>query len=153
MSAPSIEHLSADMRKFVRRIDRDFELEDHHRRLLVLAAEAHDRAQQARERLAKDGLTITTRHGEVRSHPCCAIERDSAIRFTRILRELGLAEHTGEATRPPRLSGRYVGRVAMPVRPRIARRLTTDIPPHIVRPCSRGTSPRPPTSPACRRST
>ena len=61
MSGPSVEHLSPDMRKFVRKIDRDFELEDHPRRLLVLAAEAHDRGQQARERLATDGLTITTR--------------------------------------------------------------------------------------------
>jgi phage terminase small subunit len=64
---------------------------------------------QARQQLTREGLTITTRHGEVRSHPCASIERDSAIRFARLLRELGLADEA-ENPRPPRLSGRYAGR-------------------------------------------
>ena len=64
---------------------------------------------QAREQLATDGLTITTRHGEVRAHPCAAIERDSAIRFARLMRELGLSDE-GETPRPPSLRGRYAGR-------------------------------------------
>jgi hypothetical protein len=51
-------------------------------------------------------LTITTRHGEVRAHPCASIERDSAVRFARLLRELGLADEAG-APRPPRPAGRY----------------------------------------------
>lgn len=106
MKASDITHLSEDMRRFFRSIERRYQLEDQHRRLLVAACEAHDRMTQARLRLAHDGLTITTRHGEVRAHPCAAIERDSAVRFARLLRELGLADEAG-APRPPRPAGRY----------------------------------------------
>jgi phage terminase small subunit len=78
-------------------------LEEHHLRLLTLAGEAWDRCTQAREQLRRDGLTVTTRHGEVRTHPCVAIERDSRVAFARLLRELDLDVEAPEARRPPAL--------------------------------------------------
>jgi P27 family predicted phage terminase small subunit len=109
VKAAGTEHLSPAMRRFYNVIARKYALQEQHRRLLITACEAHDRMTQAREQLAREGLTITTRHGEVRQHPCAAIERDSATRFARLLRELGLADEP-ENPRPPRLAGRYSGR-------------------------------------------
>ena len=56
-------------------------LEEHHSRLLTMAAEAWDRACEAREILAKDGIVIGGREAAVRPHPCIAIERDARIAF------------------------------------------------------------------------
>lgn len=81
----------------------DFELEPHHVRMLTLAAESWDRCQQAREEIAKHGLTFTDRLGTPRSRPECAIERDSRIAFARLIRELNLDIEAPEGSRPPRL--------------------------------------------------
>ena len=78
------------MRQFYRRINRRYALQEQHRRVLIAACEAHDRSHQARELLERDGITINTRHGEVKVHPAVAIERDSRIAFMRAIRELGL---------------------------------------------------------------
>jgi P27 family predicted phage terminase small subunit len=106
----AIGHLSADMRRFFRAVEQDYQLEGHHQRLLLAACEAHDRMTQARARLATEGLTWQTRFGELRAHPCVAVERDSALRFARLVRELGLSDGQDEGRRPPALSGRYTGR-------------------------------------------
>lgn len=92
MKKSGISHLSPDMRRFYGAITRKYSLLDQHQRLLIAACEAHDRMTAARDRLATDGLVITTRHGETRSHPCNAIERDSRVAFVRCMRELGLSE-------------------------------------------------------------
>jgi P27 family predicted phage terminase small subunit len=105
----SIAHLTRPMQRFYRRLTRSYQLLDHHRSILVAALEAHDRMEQAQAALLRDGLTLKTRHGEIRAHPCAAIERDSRLAFWRGLRELGLADEA-ESPRPPRLSGRYAGR-------------------------------------------
>jgi hypothetical protein len=52
---------------------------------------------------------VENRHDEIRPHPAVSIERDSAIRFARLLRELGLGDEPADS-RPPALRGRYVGR-------------------------------------------
>ena len=81
-----------------------FELEEHHLRLLQLAAEAWDRAEQARMLLAEHGITFTDRFGCPRARPEIAIERDSRIAFARLLRELDLdIEGPSGAARPPAL--------------------------------------------------
>jgi P27 family predicted phage terminase small subunit len=65
-------------------------LEEHHIRLLQLLCEAWDRAQEAREQLAEDGLTVPGREGGIRPHPCIAVERDSRLAVARLVRELDL---------------------------------------------------------------
>lgn len=82
----------------------DYELQGHHVRLLTLAAEAFDRCDQAREIIAKDGLTIPTGDGGLKAHPAVAIERDARLAFARLIRELDLdMEPPAEARRPPGL--------------------------------------------------
>jgi P27 family predicted phage terminase small subunit len=65
-------------------------LQEHHLRLLQLACEAWDRAQQAREQIDRDGLTIRTADGGIKAHPAVGIERDSRLAVARLVRELDL---------------------------------------------------------------
>jgi phage terminase small subunit len=87
-------------------LQREFELEDHHVRLLILAGEAWDRCCQARERIEAEGLTIKDRFDQMKPHPAVAIERDSRIAFARMLREVGLDVENTEPPRAPRIGGR-----------------------------------------------
>jgi P27 family predicted phage terminase small subunit len=83
------EHLSAEMQFWWRQTVADYDLEAHHLKLLEAACDAWDRMAQARATLLDEGLTVTTAHG-MKKHPAADIERDSAIRFSRLLRELDL---------------------------------------------------------------
>jgi len=101
-SAPA--HLSAASRAWFAEIAAAFALEAHHRRLLVLAAECWDRGEHARKVLATSGLVYVDKRGTPRPRPENAIVRDSAIVFSRLLRELRLDEGPpDDAGRPPRL--------------------------------------------------
>jgi hypothetical protein len=71
-------------------IAREYALEEHHLRLLIAAAEARDRAQEARALLDVEGLVYHDRFGAPRAHPAAAIERDNRMVFARPVRELGL---------------------------------------------------------------
>ena len=46
-----------------------WDLQEHHVRLLTLAAEAWDRGQEARQQILRDGLTTGTKAGGLRAHP------------------------------------------------------------------------------------
>jgi len=82
----------------------EFDLEQHHVRLLTLAAETFDCCQQAREIIDKDGPICTTADSGLKAHPAIAVKRDSRLAFARLLRELDLdAELPAERTRPPGL--------------------------------------------------
>ena len=96
-------HLQYKTRKWIYRVMRDYELEERHIRLLVLAGEAWDRGQEAREKIATEGLTIRDRFAQLRPHPAVAIERDSRIAFARLVREVGLDTEDAEPSRPPRI--------------------------------------------------
>ena len=85
--------------KYLRKPTRDwwehvaasYEMEGHHLRLLTLAAEAWDRAQQAREDLKKaKSLTYEDRFGCPKKRPEVAIQTESMVVFSRLIRELGL---------------------------------------------------------------
>jgi phage terminase small subunit len=83
-----------------------YQLEDHHVRLLTLAAESWDRAQEARDAIRKHGLTYEDpKLRRPVARPEVAIERDSQIRFARLLRELDLDVEAPapERSRPPAL--------------------------------------------------
>jgi P27 family predicted phage terminase small subunit len=97
-------HLAAATQKWWTQVMADFELEPHHVRLLALACEAFDRAGQARDIIARDGICVTTGDGGVKAHPAVGIERDARLAFARLLRELDLdAEPPGGSPRPPAL--------------------------------------------------
>ena len=100
---PAPTHLSEDAQSWWATVVADFDLEQHHLRLLQSACEAWDRMQQARKSLDDHGGLIWTKvNGDIATHPAVAIERDSQIRFARLVRELDL--DTGapaEAKRAP----------------------------------------------------
>jgi len=98
-------HLKPATRKWWAGVVGEYELEDHHLRLLCLACEAWDRGQQAREALAQHGLTFEDRHGAPRARPEVGIERDSRISFARLLRELGLDVLAPSESRPLAIRG------------------------------------------------
>lgn len=96
-------HLREGTRRWWRTVTSTWALEEHHVRLLTAAAEAWDRLQEARERIAVDGAYIEDRFGQVRPHPALAIERDSRIAFARLVRELDLDAEPPSPSRPPGL--------------------------------------------------
>ena len=97
-------HLSPAAKRWFRAVSELYELEEHHFLLLTLAAEAWDRCCAARRALDAEGTTFVDRHGQPRPRPEVAIERDSGIRFARMLRELDLDVNPPvEPKRPPSL--------------------------------------------------
>jgi terminase small subunit-like protein len=79
----------------------EFELDSHRLHLLEAAAGAWDRMVEARQILARTGLTFEGKDGP-RTRPEVAIERDSRLAFARLVRELNLDP-------PPDKPGRYGG--------------------------------------------
>jgi len=100
------EHLTKASRTWWSGIAAEYELEDHHLRLLTLAAEAWDRGQQARETVAECGAYYMNKAGEPRSHPGVSVERDSRIAYARLVRELDLDGYPEPDTRLPRIASR-----------------------------------------------
>jgi len=95
-------HLTPRTRRWWVSVVEEYELEDHHVKLLSLAAEAWDRGQQARAILDAEGISYVDRFGAPRARPEVAVERDSRIAFARLLRELDLDVETRPDPRPPR---------------------------------------------------
>jgi len=89
-SPPSPSHLSPSAAEWWRTTVEAYVLHEHHLRLLQLACEAWDRAQEARAQLEDEGLTVTGTEGGIRPHPCVAIERDARLAVARLVRELDL---------------------------------------------------------------
>lgn len=95
-------HLRKPTARWWQSVVADYAMESHHLRLLQLAAEAWDRAEQAKEAIAEHGLTFTDRFGQPHARPEVAIERDSRLAFARLIRELDLdAEPPAGSARPP----------------------------------------------------
>jgi phage terminase small subunit len=81
----------------------EYELEQHHLKLLQLAAEAWDTGQEARKSLVSAGsMVFLDRFGQLKAHPAVAIERDAGSSFARLLRELALHDAPEPESRPPR---------------------------------------------------
>ena len=90
---------------------REFDLEDHHVRLLTLAATAWDRAEAARETILAEGAVFLDRFDQPKARPEVSIERDATITFARLLRELDLDVDPPSAPgRPPALRSNNRGR-------------------------------------------
>jgi phage terminase small subunit len=102
-----VRHLSKRSRALYRRIQSDYELGDHHRRLLQLLCEALDRADAAQAAINEHGLTCEDRFGQTKPRPEVAIKRDAEVSAARLLREIDLDASTISDVRPPRIAGRY----------------------------------------------
>lgn len=90
MASRAPAHLRPDTAAWWRSVCGAFDLEPHHKRLLLLAAEAFDRSVQVRETLAREGCFYTDRFGCPHAHPAAALERDSRLAFARLVRQLDL---------------------------------------------------------------
>ena len=91
----------------------EWDLEEHHIRLLTLACEAWDRCEQARQVIDEKGLTTATREGGEKLHPAVRVESDSRLAFARLVRELDLdLDQAAESKRPPMLRSVRGGRGA-----------------------------------------
>ncbi len=100
------KHLKPATQEWFASVMRDYELQEHHIRLLTLAGEAWDRGQAAREAVEEHGLTFLDRFKAPHARPEIAIERDARIGFARLLRELCLDIDPPAENRPPALGGR-----------------------------------------------
>jgi P27 family predicted phage terminase small subunit len=85
------KHLSAEARKMGREIAAEYGIEDAAGlRILVSGLEAWDRATQARQAIDREGMTLTDRWGQVKTHPLCTVERDARAQFLASLKQLNL---------------------------------------------------------------
>jgi P27 family predicted phage terminase small subunit len=71
---------------------------------LTQALRAYDRANQARETLANEGLMVKDRLGNTRPHPAATIEVNSTRNFLSCMKALGLDMESTRPTpgRPPK---------------------------------------------------
>ena len=91
-------------RRTSRKYSAEEKIRTHHIRLLTLACEAFDSAQDAREVLQREGKIFIDRFDQPKPRPEVAIQRDSAIGFARMLRELDLdIVAPTDRSRPPSL--------------------------------------------------
>jgi phage terminase small subunit len=101
MSPKDLSHLRPKTRAWVRQICKEFVLESHHERVLMIAASSWDRLLEAREKVALEGLTYEDSKGVRRPNPAIKIEADSQVRFMRAIRELDLDIDEPAASRMP----------------------------------------------------
>lgn len=100
------EHLSAPSKVWFKRVVRDYEMEGHHLHMLRLAAEALDRGEAARRVVEAEGMSFKDRNGLPKMRPEALIQRDAAILFARLCRELQLDAELPVEPRIPRKGGR-----------------------------------------------
>jgi len=94
------KHLSPEMAAWWATVVDEYELGDHHFRILETACESWDTMRSALEIIRQEGLMYTNRFGEPRQHPAVAMARDARTSFLRSVRELAL-DHAEETPRPP----------------------------------------------------
>ena len=84
------QYLKPKTRKWWSLVCSEYDLENHHIRLLTLACTAWDRAQDARETIAEEGQTYVDRFGSPKARPEMKIAGEAGRDFAKFLRELGL---------------------------------------------------------------
>lgn len=91
MSKKAPTHLSTAAKKLWNDIFTEYAIDDAAGRAILRAAlEAFDRSQDARKAINKDGMTVTGRDGQKRSHPLQTVERDNRAAFLAGLKALNL---------------------------------------------------------------
>jgi P27 family predicted phage terminase small subunit len=101
---PAPDHLSKSTQQWWKAVLDAYDLQDHHVRILQLACEAFDRAQEARQTLEFEGLVMPSRQGS-KVNPLVRVANDCTVIFVRCVRELGLDVEPPDS-RPPALTRR-----------------------------------------------
>jgi P27 family predicted phage terminase small subunit len=84
-------HLSKEAKKIWKALIVEYGIDDMAgQRILRVTLEAFDRAQAARVEIDRDGLTVTDKFGQTKSHPLLPIERDSRAAFLSGMKALNL---------------------------------------------------------------
>lgn len=94
-------HLRPATQAWFRNVCAEWELSEHHVRLLTIAAEAWDQAQAAREVISQEGSTYNDRFGAPHARPEVKVQHDAKNTYMRALRELDL-----DLQEPPPPAGR-----------------------------------------------
>jgi phage terminase small subunit len=95
-------HLGEEGANFYRDTTERYYIEGPDERLVVLAGEQLDRAKQAKDILAVEGILITGARGGKIAHPMVKVEAQATRQFMQLLRELNLST-AAAAARPPAL--------------------------------------------------
>ena len=103
---PVTKGLPRDIARWYESVDATYALEDHHRRLLLMACESLARYRKAQATVDAEGQVVPDRFGQPKCHPAVINARDEWIGFCRCLRELGLDDSAPPEVRIPRLHGR-----------------------------------------------
>ncbi|MBN8242936.1 hypothetical protein JF546_07940 [Nitratireductor aquimarinus] len=96
------QHLRAATKRFFRALMEDYELADFQARTLILACEAFDQANAAREALENGKLTYDDRFGQPKERPEVGILHKASMRYAQLMRELALEGVAPEGPRLPR---------------------------------------------------
>jgi P27 family predicted phage terminase small subunit len=97
-------HLTKKTKEWFNKMLAEYELEEHHLKILVAAAESLDRIDEARETVEKEGAYFQDRFDQPKAHPALSVEKDNKVLFARLIRELNLDIEEPDV-RPPRLYG------------------------------------------------
>lgn len=97
------KHLSAEAKKIWQKLSDEYDISDAAGfNILRTSLEAFDRAQAAREKIDKEGLTVKDKFKQLKPHPLLPIERDSRAAFLAGLKALNLdVEPLKGIGRPP----------------------------------------------------
>ena len=87
---PPPNHLSKKMKAFWISVFERKDLEPHEAMIFLKACEAHDRAEQARRILKREGLTYQDRFQQPRARPEVSIEYRSRASFAKLLGQINL---------------------------------------------------------------
>ena len=100
------KHLAAESRRTWRRVLETYDLGPDQVMTLQAMLENWDRAQQAREILAKNGGPLLVEDGRTKRHPAIDVEKQAYSLFQRLQRTLGIdLEPPGPVGRPPGAGG------------------------------------------------
>ena len=95
-------HLNEATRRWINAILRDFDFEERHLRILVLAGECWDRCEAIRQELDGRPLAVIDRYGTPKVNPLLAEERQQKKLFAQLVRELGMDLETETPRIPAR---------------------------------------------------
>ena len=88
-SAP--KHLSAEAKRWWKRLLEEYEIDDEGGFLLLQTGlEAFDRMRSAQAQIKRDGQTTLDRFKQAKAHPLLAVERDARGQMMMALRALNL---------------------------------------------------------------
>jgi P27 family predicted phage terminase small subunit len=90
MRAKAPSNLSPSGRKLWRSLAEELNLDSPGYLMLAVLCEIHDRREQARQAIAKDGAMIKDRWEQLKASPWLAVERDATLALQRAFHSLGL---------------------------------------------------------------